>query len=333
MMTAAIGSNNSDGTSQRSLVTGGTGLIGRMVVKLLREKGDHVTTVSMDSLSVEGATHHVQTDLTDYDACLSVTQGVDAIYHLAGIKGSLRMTEQHPASFMVPMLRFNTNLLEAARLNGIEKLVYTSSIGAYSPAEVFFESEGFDGEPMDMFPGWAKRVGEVQVQAYRREFGLDWAVVRPSNVYGPGDNFDPSNAMVIPSLMARIKGGENPLTVWGDGTAVRDFAYSEDVARGIVAAAQRGTRGSFVNLGAGQGYSIRELLETMHDFMDFEFRFDPSRPSGFPRRVMDISRARDWLGYEPQVSLREGLERTWSWYLSNSDEHLQKKNYFKNLSK
>ena len=313
---------------KRALVTGGTGLIGRQVVKLLASSGASVTTVSLDKISIPDATQQVVGDLTDFDFCMEATRGFDYVFHLAGIKGSMDVTQTRPASFLVPMLRFNTNVLEAARRNSVENLVYTSSIGAYSSAEVFAEGEGFEGEPMDTFPGWAKRMAELQIQAYQKEFGTNWGIVRPCNVYGPGDNFNPANAMVIPSLMMKIHRGDKPVSVWGDGSAIRDFAYSADVAEGIVAAAVLGTRGSFVNLASGQGHSVRELVQTLQEFLDFDAEFDHTKPSGFPRRVMDISRAKEWLGYEPKTSLRNGLEQTWNWFIKNEDEYLKKQNYF-----
>ena len=309
-------------------MTGGTGLIGRQVVNQLKVLGLEVTTVSLDSLSVPGADRHVEGDLTDFDFCMEITKNVDYVFHLAGIKGSLEVTLARPASFLVPMLRFNTNVLEAARRNGVKKLVYTSSIGAYASAEVFVETDGHLGEPMDTYPGWAKRIAETQIQAYKKEYGLDWAVVRPCNVYGPGDNFDPNNAMVIPSLMMKIRRGDDPVVVWGDGSSIRDFAYSEDVAEGIVKAAELGTRGSFVNLASGRGCSISELVSTLQEFIPFKAEFDDTKPSGFPKRVMDISRAKEWLGYSPKTSLREGLEKTWNWFIENEHEYLLKKNYF-----
>jgi len=314
--------------TESTLVTGGSGLIGRQVVKKLSQMGKKVTTVSLDEISVDGTSRHVVGDLTDFGFCMRIMEEVDSVFHLAGIKGSLEVTKSRPASFLVPMLQFNTNVLEAARRSGVKSLVYTSSIGAYASAEVFVEEDGFSGEPMDTFPGWAKRIAELQIQAYSAEFGSDWAVVRPCNVYGPGDNFDPANAMVIPSLMMKIKRGDSPVVVWGDGSAVRDFAFSEDVADGILLAAEKGTRGSFVNLGSGVGYSIREVVETLQEFLEFDVEFDSSLPSGFPKRIMDISRAREWLGYEPRTSLREGLEKTWTWFLENGEEYLRRKNYF-----
>ena len=238
------------------------------------------------------------------------------------------MTKKKPASFFVPLLMFNTNILEAARLAGVKKLVYTSSIGAYSSAEVFMETKNDEGPPMDMYPGWAKRMAELQIKAYREQYGLDWSVVRPCNVYGPGDNFDPDNAMVIPSLMMRIHRGEDPLLVWGDGSAIRDFAFSRDVAKGIILALYNGTRGDFVNLGSGKGVSIKELVDTLHSFLDFNYEFDTTKSSGFPKRVMDISRARDWIDYNPTTSLLDGLKETWNWFQDHKDEYLKRKNYF-----
>ena len=134
---------------------------------------------------------------------------------------------------------------------------------------------------MDMFPGWAKRMAEVQIHAYKIQYNMDnFAIVRPCNVYGPGDNFDPSNAMVIPSLMYRIYHKEDPVIVWGDGSAVRDFAYSTDVAEGVILALYHGTRSRYVNLGSGKGYSIKELLETLCSFIPFNYKFDTTKPSG-----------------------------------------------------
>lgn len=311
------------------LITGGTGLIGRQVVDILCGAGACVRIVSLDDIRVDDRAEHICGDLTDFDFCKEVTRDMDFVFHIAGIKGSIEVTKKKPASFFAPLLMFNTNVLEACRINEVKKVVYTSSIGAYASAEVFRETENLDGPPMDMFPGWAKRMAELQVQAYKIQYGLEnFAVVRPCNVYGPGDNFDPENAMVIPTLMHRIYRKEDPVVVWGDGSAIRDFAYSRDVAEGVILALYHGTNSSFVNLGSGKGYSIRELVETLHSFIPFNYRFDASKPSGFPRRVMDISLAREMIDYNPTTTLLEGLKQTWDWYVDHQDEYLKRKNYF-----
>ena len=195
------------------LITGGTGMIGREIAILLANAGANVRVVSLDKLRIHDKVDHVYGDLTDFNFCKEQTKDMDSVFHVAGIKGSIKVTVENPASFFVPLLMFNTNVLEASRINKVKNLVYTSSIGAYSAAEVFIESEEEDQKPpMDMYPGWAKRMAEMQIQAYRTQYGLkNYSIVRPCNVYGPGDNFDPKNAMVIPTLMSRINNGEDPV--------------------------------------------------------------------------------------------------------------------------
>ena len=315
---------------KKVIVTGGTGMIGRQVVEKLCDTGARVSSVSLDDIETDPRAENISADLTDFALCRDITENADYVCHIAGIKGSVEVTRSKPASFLIPLLMMNTNLLEACRLNAVRKVVYTSSIGAYATAEIFREDDDSLTEPpMDEFPGWAKRMAELQVQAYRLQYGTEhFAIVRPCNVYGPGDNFDPNNAMVIPTLIHRIASGENPVTIWGDGSAIRDFAYSADVAEGILLALHYGTRESFVNLGSGKECSIAELVETLHTFLDFNHIFDTSKPSGFPRRVMDMSRARDWINYQPATSLRDGLEATYNWYLEHREEGEGRKNYF-----
>jgi GDP-L-fucose synthase len=315
---------------KKVLVTGGTGLIGREIVKILHGAGAIVTVVSLDRIEMADGVENIYGDLTGLDFCKEVTRGMDFVCHVAGIKGSIDVTVKKPASFFVPLLMFNTNVLEASRLNNVKRLVYTSSIGAYSTAEVFREGENSEGPPMDMFPGWAKRMAELQIKAYQIQYGLDsFAIVRPCNVYGPGDNFDPENAMVIPTLMYRIYKKEDPVVVWGDGSSVRDFAFSRDVAEGVILALYHGTRSGFVNLGSGKGVTIRELVETLGSFIDFNYTFDTTKPAGFPKRVMDVSLAKELIDYDPTTSLRDGLKETWDWFMNNQEEYLKRKNYFK----
>ena len=234
------------------LVTGGTGLIGRQVVEILCDAGSNVKIVSLDQFVVDKRANHIIGDLTDFSFCKDVINGSDFVFHLAGIKGSAKVSTTMPAAHFVPTLMFNTNVLEACRQNQVEKFVYTSSIGAYSAGEVFRESDySINSEPMDL-AGWAKRMAELQIQTYKTQYGLNnFAVVRPCNIYGPGDNFDPENAMVVPTIMHQIYQKEDPVMVWGDGSAIRDFAFSRDVAKGVILALYHGTHGEFVNLGCG----------------------------------------------------------------------------------
>lgn len=314
---------------KKILVTGGTGMIGRQVVDILAEAGAMIKIVSLDKLKVSKEAEHVFGDLTDFNFCKKICKNMDFVFHIAGIGASVKAAEKYIASHFTPMLMMNTNILEACRLAGVKKVVYTSSVGAYAPAEIFKESEyRLDSAPMD-FAGWAKRMAEAQIAAYKAQYGLNnFAVVRPSNVYGPGDNFDPKNSLVIPSLMYRIYHKENPLVIWGDGTAIRDFVFSRDVAEGIILALYYGTPSGFVNLGSGHPCTVKDVVDTLHSFLDFNHVFDPSKPTGVKKRIMDISLARETIHYSPSTSLRDGLKTTWDWFVKNPDAHNQKMNYF-----
>ena len=323
-------------TGRSVLVTGGTGMIGRQIVNILCDAGAAVRVVSLDRLKVDSRAEHLHADLTDLDTCMSVTRDTEFVFHIAGVAGSVKFSKQMPASHFVPTLMFNVNMLHAARLNKVRRLVYTSSIGAYaSNSDLFVEGEPgtFSDAPMD-FAGWAKRMAELQTHAYKVQYGIDtFSVVRPAHVYGPGDNFDPENALVIGSLMHRIASKQNPVVVWGDGSAVRDFVFVRDVAHGCILALHHGTNGRYVNLGAGRGYSIRELVEALSQFLDFKYEFDATKPGGYPKRVMDITLARKLIDYQPSTTLVEGLKETWEWYLQHRDEYQLKKDYFQDDAK
>ncbi len=257
---------------------------------------------------------------------------MDFVFHLAGIKGSPDVTLRKPASFFVPTITFNTNMMEAARQAGVKGYLYTSSIGVYSPAEVFYEDDVWKTFPSenDKFAGWAKRMGELQAEAYKIEYGWDKiAIVRPANVYGPYDNFDPDNAMVIPSLVRRALDGENPLVVWGDGSNIRDFIHAQDVARGMLLALEK-TTAQPINLGSGQGTSIKKIVEIIVNNMKEKPKviWDTAKPAGDKKRVMDISRARK-IGFAQSVSIEEGIRAVMDWYRENKDIASKRYNVFK----
>ncbi len=317
---------------RKILVTGGTGLIGRPLVQMLIDAGAKVRIASLDDASrAHPDAEFMKVDLMYLDNCLKACEGMEDVFHLAGVKGSPAMAAKKPASFFTPMMSFNTNMLEAARRCHVERYLYTSSIGVYCPAEKFKEDDVWSTfpSPNDRFAGWAKRMGELQAEAYKIEY--DWnaiSIVRPANVYGPYDNFDPQNAMVIPSLIRRALDGENPLTVWGDGTALRDFIHAKDVAQGMILAVEKGITEP-LNLGSGNGVSIREIVEAIFSNMKIqpEIKWDASKPSGDRVRIMDTARAQSY-GVEPQISLKEGIKEVMDWYLKNKSEIDKRHNVF-----
>ena len=317
--------------NKKIIITGGTGLIGRQLTKILCDLKANVSVISLDNYSTDKRAKHIIGDLSNFNFCKSVTKNQDFAFHLAGIKASVKTTVEKPASFYVPLVMMNTNFLEACRVNNIKRLVYTSSIGAYSKASIFKEKKStYKNEPMDFYPGWAKRMAELQIIAYKKQFKLkNYYIVRPANVYGPGDNFDKKNAMVIPSLMAKILQKKRPVEVWGDGSPIRDFAYSRDIAEGILRTMFYGTgKYDFLNLGSGKGISIKKLIETMNKITPFKYFFKSKLNQGFSKRVMDISAAKKIIKYKPETSLESGLKITWDWFLKNQKHYKLRKNYF-----
>lgn len=261
-----------------------------------------------------------QVNLLRFENCMEACQGMDYVFNLLCVKGSPGVTTVKPASFFVPHLTFNTNLMEAARQCGVGKYLFTSSLAVYAPAEVFHEDDVWKTFPSenDKFAGWAKRMGELQAEAYRIEYGWkDISIVRPANVYGPHDNFELGNAMVVPSLIKRAVDRENPLRVWGNGSQRRDFIHARDVAEGILLVAGSGERRP-VNLGSGIGVSIKELVHIIVSQLAVkpEVVWDTSRPSGDQDRVLDVSRAKA-LGFQPSISLEDGIRDTMHWYREN----------------
>ena len=254
-------------------------------------------------------------DLRDRKDCKAVCEDQDVVFHLAGIKGSPQRCMEAPASFSVPMIQFNANMVEAAYNADVDWFLYTSSVGVYHPAEVFVENDVWKTFPSenDWYAGWAKRVGELNVQAYMKEY--DWnkcSIVRPANVYGPNDNFG-QYSMVIPSLIKKAHENE-VLEVWGDGSPVRDFVYSEDVARAMKFVVENKITEP-VNIGSGTGTTIKEIADIIANYFEKEIKWDTTKPMGDMKRIMSTDRLESY-GFKLKYDLKEGIEKTIEWYLN-----------------
>ena len=318
--------------NKKILITGGTGLIGRELVNFLEKcKTKKIIIVSLDKIKIKKRNvKFIYGDLCNLDFCKMITKNIDIVFHLAGIKGSIQVTLDKPASFLVPLLMMNTNILEASRLNKVKRMVYTSSIGAYSKGSLLKENQKFTNEPMDMFPGHAKRMAELQISAYKKQYKLmNYFIVRPCNVFGPGDNFDEKNAMVIPSLMNKIIKGKGSIKVWGDGKSVRDFAFSRDVARAILLTCIKGTgKFDFLNLGSGKGISIKNLVNTLKKVVSFKAIYQVKKNTGYSKRVLDMENSKKVLNFKSYYTLEDGLNETWKWFNKNQYQTKKRKNYF-----
>lgn len=309
---------------KKVLVAGGTGLIGRPLVELLIKQGARVSIASLDDPSrAHKEAEFVQVNLRSFENCLQVCRGMNYVFNLLCVKGSPAVTRSKPASFFVPMLQFNTNLMEAARQSGVDGYLFASSVAVYAQSEILREEDVWKTFPTenDRFAGWAKRMGELQAEAYAIEHGWkNIAIVRPANVYGPYDIFDGINSMVVPSLIKRAVDGENPMRVWGDGSQIRDFIHAKDVARGMLFAAEK-LPGRPVNLGSGTGVSIKNLVEVIVSCLDKkpDVIWDLSKPSGDKVRLMDISTISQF-GFKNEMTLKEGIQDTFLWYQQNRND-------------
>jgi GDP-L-fucose synthase len=313
------------------LVTGGTGMIGRAVVDKLLYTGAKITVADLyiPDQTIENV-NYIKVDLRYFDQCQEICKNQDFVFNIVGTKGSPQACASQPADFMIPMLQFNTNMMEAARQADVDWYLYTSSVGVYSPAEVFHEDDVWKTFPSqnDRFAGWAKRMGELQAEAYSIQHGWNkCSIVRPANVYGKFDNFNPVNSMVVPSLIRKAQ--ENDiLEVWGDGSAVRDFIFADDVADSMIACFEKKITQP-LNLGSGKGYSIKELVNMVIEASgkELDVKWLTDKPNGDLKRVMSTERAEKY-GIEPSTSLKDGVKIATQWFLENKENIDKKYNVF-----
>jgi len=308
---------------KKVIITGGTGMIGRELVKLLHQQGAETHVVSLDQNVEIECTKFYPLDLREFKICQLLCEHVKphVVFHLAGIKGSPKMCKEKPASFSVPMMQFNLNMMDAAIRYGVEWYLYTSSIGVYQPEDILREHRVWETFPSenDKFAGWAKRMGELQAEAYGIELGKkNISIVRPANVYGSYDNFDPNTAMVIPSLIAKCDKTEE-IEVWGDGTQIRDFIHARDVARAMVFVVLNEITEP-LNVGSNTRTSLGAVVEQItKSFAPVrKVKWDTTKPTGDAVRVLDSSKLVNH-GFEYDVPLDKGIQETVQWYLANKD--------------
>ncbi|NOZ20754.1 MAG: GDP-L-fucose synthase [Planctomycetes bacterium] len=307
---------------QRVLVTGGGGFLGSFVVDGLREAEAQKVF----------APRRREYDLTQIDQvrrCLDETQPT-LIIHLAAVVGGIGANREHPGRFFYDNLMMGVQIIEEARVRGVEKVAAIGTICAYpkmTPVP-FREENLWNGYPEETNApyGLAKKMLLVQLQAYRQEYGMCGIYLLPVNLYGPRDNFDPRSSHVIPALIKKVveakERGDDHIVCWGTGRATREFLYVEDAARGILMASEKYDGPEPVNLGAGFEISIRELIHKIVDLVGFdgEIRWDTSKPDGQPRRCLDTTRAAEYFGFRAEVDFDEGLRRTIDWFTSHRAE-------------
>ncbi len=304
---------------RRVVVTGGAGFLGGYVVEGLRKRGcKNILVPKIEDY-----------DLVNINDIVRMYGDMrpDIVIHLAAIVGGIGANREHPGEFFYKNLIMGVQLIEQGRLRDIEKFVAIGTVCAYPKfTPVPFKEESiWNGYPEETNApyGLAKKMLLVQSQSYRAEYGFNSIFLLPVNLYGPGDNFNPKSSHVIPALIKKcvdaIESGADYIDCWGTGSPSREFIYVADAAEGILLATEHYNGAEPVNIGAGFEITIKDLVEKIAAFIGFsgQIRWDSSKPDGQPRRRLDVSRAKEYFGFEAKTSFEEGLKQTIKRYMEN----------------
>jgi GDP-L-fucose synthase len=301
---------------RKIMVTGGAGFLGARLVRELRARG--AAEIVVPRKADCDLTNQAQTE------ALFATTRPELVFHLAAEVGGIGANRDNPGRFFYGNMAMGLNVLEAARRHRTAKVVIAGTICAYpkhAPVP-FREDDLWSGYPEETNApyGIAKKALLVMAQGYRAQYGCNFVMVFPVNLYGPGDNFDLRSSHVIPAMIRKFVEARDTaapsVTLWGDGSPTREFLYVDDCARGLILAAERYDQPDPVNLGAGFEITIAELAEKIRAKTGYPgaIEWDVSQPNGQPRRMLDTTRAREQFGFSAEFSFDEGLDRTIAWF-------------------
>ena len=301
---------------KRVLITGGDGFFGRAVVKKLIDKGVNKSSVIIPKFP--------QDNLLSFNTCLQFSKDIDIIIHLAAKVGGIMYNKNHPGSMLYENLKMSLNIMEAARVNGVNKIVNIGTTCAYpanSPVP-FKESNLWNGYPAkETAPyGLAKKMLLELGKGYKEEYDLNSIFLLPVNLYGPGDHFEGDNTHVIPALISRfVKAKEKHQTkviIWGSGKATREFLFIDDAADGILLATENYNEPDPINLGTGIETSIKDIVEMISNLVGYSgtIYWDNTKPDGTLRRSVDVRMAEKKIGFHAKTFLKSGLQTTIEYY-------------------
>ena len=309
-------------SGKKILVTGGAGFLGSFIIeKLLNKKG-------VDSVNIR-IPRSSSMDLRKWENCVKAVEDTNIVIHLAAKVGGIGFNRKYPATLFYDNAIMGIQVMEAARLEGVEKFVAIGTVCAYPKytSVPFKEEDLWNGYPEETNApyGIAKKILLVQAQAYRKQYGFNAIYLLPVNLYGPMDNFHSEYSHVIPALIKKMVDakleGKNEVVVWGTGKPSREFLYVEDAAEGILLATEKYNKPDPVNLGTGREITIKELVNLIAELTGYEGKivWDTSKPDGQPRRYLDTGKAKEEFGFKAKVDLTEGLKRTIEWYKNTSN--------------
>ena len=311
---------------KKILVAGGTGLVGQQLVPKLINFGAKVFVASLDDKSL--VNHKIENfynlNLMNLDNCIKITKDKEIVFNLLGVTGSPKINIEKPASFMMSNIYCAINLLMAAQISKVKKYLYTSTYGVYAHSTIMKEDDVWKTFPSenDKFAGWAKRIGELQIEAFKIEYNFESLhIVRPANIYGPYDKFDLEHSHVFGASITKVPHCTNgEVTIWGDGSEERDLLYVSDLVDFIkLAIKKQKTPFGLFNVGFGSSIKISDLVKKIINLSgnNILVKNDPSKPTIKTQLALDYGKAKRLLGWEPKVSLDEGILKTMDWHRSN----------------
>jgi UDP-glucose 4-epimerase len=317
-----------DWSDQRVLVTGGAGFIGSFLTEELLDRDADVIVADNFSRGDFEKIAHLEdeieirpVDLTTHKGCIEATENVDHVFHLAASVGGIHYIQRENVHGLTPSVLMNQHMLEAARINDVDRFMFASSACIYrqqhDDLNKFSEDQAIPANPHSTY-GWAKVLGEVACDAYHTDTDIDTGAVRIFNCYGPRESLDPDRSHVIPSLCRKAIEAEDgdSIELFGDGTQERGFIFVTNLAEGIIRAMEKKTDGEPINLGNGdEVVSINELAKKIIDISgkDLEIEHDLSKPTGTDKYAIDDTKMKDELDWKPSVSLEEGLREVYEW--------------------
>ena len=310
---------------KRCLVTGGTGFIGTNIVQELLRQGAKVRiSIHKRPLTISDSNiETIYTDLTRQEDCLAAVKGIEYVFDAAGAVGSAGAESSRIMSVIATDLILGSQILRAAWLEGVDRFLLFSSSTTYPEADYPIKEEEMWSKPPHPIYfgyGWMKRCMERMGEFVASNSNVKIALVRPTAPYGCWDNFNLETCHVIPALIKKAVEKQSPYIVWGSGEEVRDFLDARDLARGCLMMLEKYAICDPVNIGYGKGVTIREVAQIILKAVGYEnanVQFDASKPTAIPFRVVDTSKAKKMLGFEPEITLNEGLANTIRWYKNN----------------
>jgi GDP-L-fucose synthase len=312
--------------SRLSLVTGGAGFIGTHLARALLEEGGRVRLALHERAPIvaDPRVEIVRGDLTRQEDCLHAMRGVDLVFHAAGAVSGAGVTADNAMAGIAKNLNLTAEVLQAAWTAGVERILIFSSSTVYPASDhPVREEEAAEAAPHPSYLGYGRmrRYFEHLAEFVASRSPVKVALVRPTAVYGPHDDFDPTTSHVIPALVRKAVAKLDPFEVWGTGDEVRDFLHVEDFARGCLLAMEKHAACDPINIGYGSAVTIRRVVEIILEAAGHskaEVRFDASKPTAIPIRLVDTSKARGLLAFEPRIPIETGLRDLVRWYAAQA---------------